>query len=127
HSYYSAPEVAFGTHWQNSASYIAAVYFHSSMERSIMFMSPLPSRVLKEGDEPPIADLSNEENHTLKTFKWMTQINTLLGGRLVRMWENTMCSVAAREKGRALLEQLVLSPTFVPATFLSIVTTSASC
>ncbi|XP_071760821.1 protein LEG1 homolog [Centroberyx gerrardi] len=121
-SHYSAPEVSFANSWMNSAEYIAAAHFQSNIQNSVQFMTPLPSRVLKEGDEPPnIADLSQEENHTLSIFSWMRNINSLLGGSLVRMWRGAMCSVATREKGRALLEQVLLNPGFASTTFLSII------
>lgn len=44
------------------------------------------------------------------------------GGTLVRLWRSAMCSVTTREKGREMLEQLLLNPSFVSSTFLSIVT-----
>ncbi|CAL8316857.1 unnamed protein product [Merluccius merluccius] len=127
-SYYSSTEVSFANSWQTSADYIAAVYFQSSLDKSVMFMSPLPSRVLREGDSAPnIADLSTEENHSLYIFSWMRSMNTVLGGSLVRLWRGSMCSITTREKGRGLLEQILLNPSFVPSTFLSIITSSTSC
>lgn len=33
---------------------------------------------MQETDTLPIADLSDEENHTLKTFGWMKSINDML-------------------------------------------------
>ncbi|KAM4633967.1 protein LEG1 homolog [Polymixia lowei] len=122
-SYYSSAEVSFANSWKNSAEYIAAVYFHSNLQRSVMFMTPLPSRVLKEGDQAPnIADLSSDENHTLSIFSWMNSMNRILGGSLVRMWRRAMCSVATREKGRALLEQLLMSPGFATRSVFAIIT-----
>ncbi|CAL8313861.1 unnamed protein product [Lota lota] len=124
---YSATEVGFADSWQNSADFIAAVNFQSNIERSLMFMSPLPSRVLKEGDRAPhIADLSAEENHTLYIFSWMRSMNTILGGTMTRLWRSAMCSIATREKGRALLEQVLLNPGFSTSTFLSLITATAS-
>lgn len=78
-SYYSSPEVAFAKSWLNAADYVAAAYFQSSLNNSVLFMRPLPSRVLQEGDSAPnIADLSTEENHTLYVFGWMARMNTIL-------------------------------------------------
>ncbi|XP_047429671.1 protein LEG1 homolog [Mugil cephalus] len=128
-SHYSSAEVTFANSWLNSAEYVAAARFQSSLEKSAMFMSPMPSRILKDGDNAPhIADLSQEENHTLSIFSWIKNINTLLGGSLVRMWKSAMCSVSTRERGRSLLEQLLLNPGFATSTFLSIITgMSTSC
>ncbi|KAJ3606307.1 hypothetical protein NHX12_025828 [Muraenolepis orangiensis] len=127
-SYYSSSEVSFANSWQSSADFVAAVYFHSNIERSVMFMTPLPGRVLKEGDQAPnIADLSTEENNTLRIFAWMRSTNTMLGGTLVNIWRRTMCSIATREKGRVLLEQILLNPGFAPRTLLSIVTSATGC
>ncbi|CAL8317855.1 unnamed protein product [Boreogadus saida] len=124
---YSAPEVSFADSWQSSADFIAASNFQSNLEKSVMFMSPLPSRILKEGDRAPhIADLSVDENHSLYIFSWMRSMNTILGGTMTRLWRSAMCSITAREKGRALMEQLLLNPGFSTATFLSIIATTAS-
>ncbi|XP_064196114.1 liver-enriched gene 1, tandem duplicate 1 [Anguilla rostrata] len=119
--YYSAPEGSFSRYWTDSVNYVAALHFHSSIEKSKPFMSPLPSRVLREGDSPPnIPDLSAEENHTLRIFKWMDSMNKVLGGRLVQMWRKAMCSEKTREKGQALLQGLVLDPKFAVTGLLSV-------
>ncbi|XP_010881215.2 protein LEG1 homolog [Esox lucius] len=122
-SAYSSPEASFANSWMNSADYVAAAYFQSSMNNSVLFLSPLPSRLLKEGDSPPnIADLSAEENHALYIFDWMNRMNKILLGSLVKMWRSAMCSDKAREKGRELLKDLVLNPKFAVSTFVSILT-----
>uniref|UniRef100_A0A3B4U6D9 Protein LEG1 homolog n=1 Tax=Seriola dumerili TaxID=41447 RepID=A0A3B4U6D9_SERDU len=122
-SHYSSSEVSFANSWLNSAEYVSAAHFQSSLEKSVMFLTPLPGRILQEGDSAPnIADLSQEENHTLYIFTWMKNINSLLGGSLVRLWRSAMCSVTTREKGREMLEQLLLNPSFATNSFLSIVT-----
>ncbi|XP_028253554.1 liver-enriched gene 1, tandem duplicate 1 [Parambassis ranga] len=124
---YSAEEVAFVNSWLNSAEYVAAAHFQSNMERSVKFITPLPSRILREGDSAPnISDLSQEENHSLAVFSWMRSINSLLGGTLLRMWKNAMCSVDTREKGGQLLEQLLLNPSFATNTFLALITGMAT-
>ncbi|KAK9956000.1 hypothetical protein ABG768_013759 [Culter alburnus] len=120
---YSSPEVRFGLSWISSAAYVAAARFHANIEKSEKFMAPLPSRVLQESDSPPnIADLSAEENHTLYVFGWMSSVNQLLGGSLVSLWRSAMCSAPAREKGQALLHDLVLDPKFPGASLMSILT-----
>uniref|UniRef100_A0A3Q3SB37 Chromosome 24 C6orf58 homolog n=1 Tax=Mastacembelus armatus TaxID=205130 RepID=A0A3Q3SB37_9TELE len=122
-SHYSSAEVSFAHSWLSSAEYIAAAHFHSNLERSALFMSLLPRRILRVGDSAPnISDLNEEENHTVYVFSWMKNINTLLGGSLVRLWRSAMCSVNTREKGREMLEQLLLNPNFATHTFLSIIT-----
>ncbi|XP_036438364.1 liver-enriched gene 1, tandem duplicate 1 [Colossoma macropomum] len=122
-THYSSPERSFIDSWLHSAQYVGASHFHSSMEKSVQFMTPLPSRVLQETDKPPkIADLSTEENHTLYIFSWMTSINKLLGGTLTSMWQRAMCSAAARVKGRALLDDLLFNPQFATSSMLSILT-----
>ncbi|KAL7889060.1 hypothetical protein AOLI_G00040340 [Acnodon oligacanthus] len=122
-THYSSTEQSFTESWLNSAQFVAASHFQSSIEKSVQFMTPLPSRVLLETDSPPkIADLSAEENHTLYIFSWMTSVNKLLGGTLTSMWQRAMCSAAARAKGRALVEDLVLNPQFAPGSMLSILT-----
>ncbi|XP_027140226.1 protein LEG1 homolog isoform X2 [Larimichthys crocea] len=121
-SHYSSVEMSFAQNWVNSAEYVSAAHFHSNLNNSARFLTPLPNRVLKVGDSPPnIADLSEDENHTLSIFSWMSNINTLLGGSLVRMWKSAMCSVTTREKGRELLNQLLLDPRFATTSFLSII------
>ncbi|XP_029281720.1 liver-enriched gene 1, tandem duplicate 1 [Cottoperca gobio] len=122
-SQYSSVEVAFAKSWLNSAEYVSAAHFQSNLEQSAMFLTPLPSRILKEDDVAPnIADLNHEENHSLYIFSWMTNANSLLGGRLVSLWKRAMCSVSTREKGREMLQQLLLNPGFATTTFLSIAT-----
>ncbi|KAK6297341.1 protein LEG1 homolog [Coregonus clupeaformis] len=122
-SYYSSPEVAFANTWMNAADYMAATYFQSNLNNSVLFMRSLPSRVLQEGDSAPnIDDLSTEENHTLYIFSWMTSMNRILMGSLVKMWRSAMCSDKAREKGRELLQNLVLDPKFAVSTSVSILT-----
>ncbi|XP_017264547.1 protein LEG1 homolog [Kryptolebias marmoratus] len=126
-SHYSSEEVSFANSWLNSAEYVSAAHFHSSLEKSVLFISPLPSRILKEGDVAPnIADLTQEENQSLSIFSRMRWINTFLGGRLVNMWKGAMCSVSTREKGKELMEQLMLNPGFATTTFLSIITGMAT-
>ncbi|KAK5853130.1 hypothetical protein PBY51_006947 [Eleginops maclovinus] len=122
-SHFSSVELSFSKNWLNSAEYVSAAHFQSNLANSAMFLTPLPGRILKEGDQAPnIADLSTDENHSLSIFSWMSNANTLLGGRLVSMWKSAMCSVQTREKGREMLGQLLLDPTFATTTFLSIVT-----
>ncbi|XP_061602809.1 protein LEG1 homolog [Cololabis saira] len=122
-SHYSSEEVSFANNWLNSAEYVSAAHFQASLEKSAMFMTPLPSRILKEGDKAPnIADLSQEENHSLSIFTWMRNIDRFLGGSLLRLWKRAMCSVTSREKGKDLLEQLLLNKSFATSTFLSIIT-----
>ncbi|XP_077566471.1 liver-enriched gene 1, tandem duplicate 1 [Stigmatopora nigra] len=122
-SHYSDPEVKFASSWLNSAEYVSAAYFQSSLDKSILFLTPLPGRILKDGDSAPnIADLSQEENHTLSIFGWMKSMDTILLGSLTGMWRSSMCSVTTREKGREMLEQLLLNPSFATNTFLSIIT-----
>ncbi|XP_068433556.1 protein LEG1 homolog [Clinocottus analis] len=121
-SHYSSAEVSFSKNWQNAAEYVSAAHFHSNLENSANFISPLPSRILQDGDSAPnIANLSDAENHTLYIFSWINSINSLLGGTVVRMWRSAMCSVSTREKGRDMLGQLLLDPRFATSTFLSIV------
>lgn len=43
------------------------------------------------------------------------------GGSLVRMWTGAMCSVTAREKGREMLGQLLLNPSFATSSLLTII------
>ncbi|XP_078130849.1 liver-enriched gene 1, tandem duplicate 1 [Sander vitreus] len=128
-SHYSSTEVSFAKSWVNSAEYVSAAHFQSNLQKSSMFISPLPSRILRVDDSAPnIADLSSEENHTLYVFSWMNSVNNLLGGTLVRMWKSAMCSVNRREKGSEMMEQLLLDPTFATQTFLSIITgMTSSC
>ncbi|XP_077408086.1 protein LEG1 homolog [Vanacampus margaritifer] len=127
-STYSAPEVTFASSWLNSAEYVSAANFQSSLEKSVMFLTPLPGRILQEGDHAPnISDMTQEENHTLSVFAWMNSMNTALNGSLVRMWRRVMCSVTTREKGREMLEQLLLNPGFATGTFLSIITGTSGC
>lgn len=106
-SVYSSKEIEFANSWANSGEYVAAAHFQSNMANSVPFITPLPSRILQacprntrpvqlthnlwilkvtsvtcpfmqEADSYPIADLSAEENHTLKTFGWMKSINDIL-------------------------------------------------
>ncbi|KAM9840281.1 protein LEG1 homolog [Aulostomus maculatus] len=122
-SSYSPVEVSFAEGWLNSANFVSAARFQSSLEKSILFLAPLPGRILLEGDSAlPIADLSPEENHTLSTFSWMKLMDQVLRGMLTNMWNTAMCSVTSREKGQEMLEQLLLNSTFAPETFVSIVT-----
>ncbi|XP_041832685.1 liver-enriched gene 1, tandem duplicate 1, partial [Melanotaenia boesemani] len=122
-SHYSSEELSFAESWLNSAEYVSAAHFQANLEKSTLFLTPLPSRILRAGDVAPnIADLSQEENHSLSVFSWIKSMNTILGGTLVRMWKSAMCSVTTREKGRELLEQLLLNPSFATGTFLSIIT-----
>uniref|UniRef100_A0A3B5LHR0 Protein LEG1 homolog n=1 Tax=Xiphophorus couchianus TaxID=32473 RepID=A0A3B5LHR0_9TELE len=122
-SHYSAEEQSFADSWLDSAEYVAAAHFHSNLEKSVLFLNPLPSRILRAGDASPnIADLTEEENYSLTIFSWMKNINTILGGSMVRMWKGAMCSVTTREKGKELLEQLLTNPSFPTATFLSFIT-----
>ncbi|KAF7655715.1 hypothetical protein LDENG_00051970 [Lucifuga dentata] len=84
---------------------------------------PTAKSSTEDGDSAPnIADLSQEENHTVSVFSWMKSTNTALGGVMPRMWRRAMCSISNREKGRAMLEQLLLNPGFATTTFLSILT-----
>ncbi|XP_008311053.1 protein LEG1 homolog [Cynoglossus semilaevis] len=126
---FSSTELSFSNSWLNSAEYVAAARFQSNLENSVRFITPLPSRILLEGDVAPnIPDLSETENHILQIFNWMQSIDSLLAGRLVPTWQNAMCSVRTREEGRKMLENLLLDSTYATSSFLSIVTGMAlSC
>ncbi|XP_069014589.1 protein LEG1 homolog [Embiotoca jacksoni] len=128
-SHYSSEEMSFASSWLSSAEYVSAAHFQSNLEKAVMFLNPMPGRVLKDGDVAPnIADLSAEENHTLRIFSWKKNINFVLGGTLESLWKNAMCSVTTREKGGELLEQLMLNPTFPTSTFMTIISSmSTSC
>ncbi|MEQ2223186.1 hypothetical protein ILYODFUR_034222 [Ilyodon furcidens] len=128
-NHYSSEEKSFANSWLESAEYVAAAHFHSNLEKSLLFVSPLPSRLLQDGDVAPnIADLSKEENYSLSIFSWMRNINFILGGSMVRMWKAAMCSMTSRERGKELLEQLIINPSFPTTTFLSVITEmSRSC
>uniref|UniRef100_A0A3B4ZRZ8 Protein LEG1 homolog n=1 Tax=Stegastes partitus TaxID=144197 RepID=A0A3B4ZRZ8_9TELE len=128
-SHYPSEEVSFANSWLSGADYLAAAHFQTNMERAEKFVVPLPARVLKKDDSAPyIEDLSAEENHTVYIFSWMKRINTMLFGTLLRLWKSAMCSVSTREKGRELLEQLLLNPSFATASFMSIIKDmSSSC
>ncbi|KAL4649089.1 hypothetical protein GN956_G7039 [Arapaima gigas] len=76
---YSEPEQKFSRIWIESTEFMAATHIHSSLEKAVPLMAPLPGRILKEGDKPPnIADLSKEENHALYIFYWMESMNSNL-------------------------------------------------
>ncbi|XP_034556013.1 protein LEG1 homolog [Notolabrus celidotus] len=125
--HYSAPEVSFANAWLNSAEYVSAAHFQSSLELAAKFIVPLPGRVLKEGDVAPnIEGLSQEENSMLNTFSWLDSINRVMGGTLVSVWRKGMCSVTTREKGRDLLEQVMLTPAYSSISFMGIVTSMAT-
>uniref|UniRef100_A0A3Q1ICL7 Protein LEG1 homolog n=2 Tax=Anabas testudineus TaxID=64144 RepID=A0A3Q1ICL7_ANATE len=128
-SHYSSTEVSFANNWLNTAEYVSAAHFQSNVQNTVMFLVLLPSRVLRENDSAPnIADLSQDENRTLTIFSWLKNINSLFGGTLVRLWRKAMCSTETREKGREMLEQLLLNPSFPTHTFFSIITgMSRSC
>ncbi|XP_074541908.1 protein LEG1 homolog [Halichoeres trimaculatus] len=106
----SGPELSFANAWLNSTEYVAAAHFQSSLELASKFLEPLPSQVLREDDVAPnIERLSQEENQMLKTFTWLDSINTTMGGTLVSVWQKAMCTVSTREKGRAMLERILLN------------------
>ncbi|XP_061610840.1 protein LEG1 homolog [Phyllopteryx taeniolatus] len=126
-SQYSTPEVDFASSWLNSAEYLSVTNFQSAFDKSVVFLTPLPGRILQEGDSAPnIPDMTPEENHTLSVFSWMKTMRSLLGGTVLRMWRSTMCSVANREKGREMLEKLLLNMDFDKGTFLSIISGMAT-
>uniref|UniRef100_A0A4W4G8A3 Chromosome 6 open reading frame 58 n=1 Tax=Electrophorus electricus TaxID=8005 RepID=A0A4W4G8A3_ELEEL len=123
---YSGLEGSFSESWLSSAQYLASTHFLSSVEMSELLMAPLPGRVLLDSDKPPnIADLSAEENHTLYVFSWINSVNKWLGGSLTTLWQRAMCSSSAREKGRALLQDVALNPRFALASIFSILTEMA--
>ncbi|XP_042359782.1 protein LEG1 homolog [Plectropomus leopardus] len=127
-SHFYSTEVSFANSWLNLAEYVSAARFQSSLTKAAPFIAPLPSRVLKANDSAPnIADMSEEENRTLATFSWMNYINNVLFGSLVSSWKKAMCSMETREKGREMMEQLLLNPSYATSTFLTIVTGMGSC
>lgn len=46
-SHYSSVEVSFAHSWLNSAEYVAAARFQTNMEKAVLFLTPLPSRILQ--------------------------------------------------------------------------------
>ncbi|XP_076021528.1 protein LEG1 homolog [Genypterus blacodes] len=121
-SSYSGPETTFIKSWLSSAEYAAAAHTHFTLKKAGMIAAPLPGRVLREGDQAPnIADLSAEENHSVSVFSWMANINTLMGGLVPRTWRTVMCSVSNRQRGSAMMESLMLDPTFATSKFLTII------
>ncbi|CAJ1077348.1 protein LEG1 homolog [Xyrichtys novacula] len=128
-THYSAQEVSFSQSWVNSAEFVSAARFQSSLDNASKFITPLPSRILKESDNPPkVPDLSDEENHTLYVFSWMNSINSIMGGTLVQAWKQSMCSADLRAKGRDMMVQLMLNPAFPTSSFVAVVSGMAlSC
>ncbi|XP_068610091.1 protein LEG1 homolog [Brachionichthys hirsutus] len=127
-SHYSSAEQTFTEAWLNSAQYVSACRYHSTLEKASLFLAPMPSRILREDDSAPnISDLTLEENRMLNTFNWLNSINNFFGGRLLSMWNRSMCSVATRENGRQMLEQLLLNPSFAASSFLTIVNRMREC
>ncbi|CAL1585950.1 unnamed protein product [Knipowitschia caucasica] len=126
---YSSVEKNFAQSWLNAGEYVAAARFQSSLDLASQFMAPLPGRILKEDDVPPnIPDLTAEENHSLYIFSWMRSADSFLGGTLVNLWRNAMCSVTTRESGREMLRQLLFNTEYATSSFLTIVTSmSTSC
>ncbi|XP_018597907.1 liver-enriched gene 1, tandem duplicate 1 [Scleropages formosus] len=119
--HYSNPEQKFSRIWVDSTEFMAATHLQSSLDKAAPLLIPLPGRVLKEDDSPPnIADLSEAENHALYIFYWMESMNSVLEGVLKTMWRSAMCSIPAREKGQAVLRDLVLEPKFAVAGLMSI-------
>uniref|UniRef100_A0A3Q0QV47 Uncharacterized protein n=1 Tax=Amphilophus citrinellus TaxID=61819 RepID=A0A3Q0QV47_AMPCI len=104
-SHYSSVEVSFANSWLNSAEFVSAARFQSNLAKSVLFLSPLPSRIL-----------------LVHTFSFVIYLFTERGGSLVNLWKRAMCSVNTRQKGAELLEQLLLNPSFATSTFLSIIT-----
>ncbi|XP_042358961.1 protein LEG1 homolog [Plectropomus leopardus] len=127
-SHFSPAEQSFANSWLNNAEYISAAHFHSSLTKAAMYIVPLPSRVLKAGDNAPyIADLTDDENRTLATSYWINYIDSIMGGSLVSSWKKAMCSMETREKGREMMEQLQINPSYGTSTFVSIVTGMSGC
>ncbi|KPP69903.1 hypothetical protein Z043_111307 [Scleropages formosus] len=119
--HYSNPEQKFSRIWVDSTEFMAATHLQSSLDKAAPLLIPLPGRVLKEDDSPPnIADLSEAENHALYIFYWMESMNSVLEGVLKTMWRSAMCSIPAREKGQAVLRDLVFEPKFAVAGLMSI-------
>ncbi|CAN9507733.1 unnamed protein product [Ophioblennius macclurei] len=120
---YSPEEVSFANDWLDSASYVAGAHFHLNLENAFLFAAPMPSRVLKVGDVAPnIADLTVEENYSLKTFSWIKKINKTLFGMLKTLWTKAMCSVETRERARELMKNLMLNTQFATENFMSVIT-----
>ncbi|XP_074541958.1 protein LEG1 homolog [Halichoeres trimaculatus] len=123
----SGPELSFANAWLNSTQYVAAAHFQSGLELATKFLEHLPSQVLKEDDVAPnIERLSQEENQMLMTFTWLDSINTRMSGTLVSVWQKAMCTVSTREKGRALLERILLNTDYNAIGFLGDVTLMAA-
>uniref|UniRef100_A0A3Q1G6X6 Uncharacterized protein n=1 Tax=Acanthochromis polyacanthus TaxID=80966 RepID=A0A3Q1G6X6_9TELE len=112
-SKYSSEEVAFFTAWMDGAQYYEACHHHTIES----FLS-----LQKDDVAPDIEGLTPEENHTVYILNWMKTINSLFFGSPVRLWKSAMCSVSARQQGRNMMNELVLSPTFPKATFMSMIT-----
>ncbi|XP_041660829.1 protein LEG1 homolog [Cheilinus undulatus] len=126
-TFYSSKEVSFANSWLYIFDYLSAVYFQSNLEDSAKFITSLPSRVLTEEDNAPkIPDLSKEENHSLYIFSWLESINSIMGGTLAQAWKRAMCSAELREKGRDMMVQLVLNPSFPTTSFMTIISGAAA-
>ena len=72
----------------------------------------LPTRALLSGDVPPfIHDQSRTANEALALIQLIWDANRLSAGRLVADWKRAMCTKAARDEGRALLDNLEIELT----------------
>uniref|UniRef100_A0A3Q0QVS5 Phospholipase B-like n=1 Tax=Amphilophus citrinellus TaxID=61819 RepID=A0A3Q0QVS5_AMPCI len=112
--HYSSVEVSFANSWLNSAEFVSAARFQSNLAKSVLFLSPLPSRILLVHTFKPHAS-AWYDTCSHKPTKYYC-------GSLVNLWKRAMCSVNTRQKGAELLEQLLLNPSFATSTFLSIIT-----
>nr|XP_020488107.1 protein LEG1 homolog [Labrus bergylta] len=126
-SHYSAPEMSFANSWLNSGEFVAAAHFQSNLEKASKFITPLPGRILKEGDVAPnIEGLSDAENNVLNTFSWMDTLDKAVDGSLVSYWKKAMCSLRTREQGSQLLEELLSTKAYSSITFMGVLATMAT-
>ncbi|XP_041661129.1 protein LEG1 homolog [Cheilinus undulatus] len=126
-SHYSEPEKAFLTSWLNLAEFVAAAHFLSSLEKAGKFISPLPRRILKDGDVAPnIEGLTEEENKSLHTFAWLDSLNSQAPISLLDSWKGAMCSVETRAKGAQLLDDVLSAEPYTSISFMGVLVRMAT-
>ncbi|KFV01087.1 UPF0762 protein C6orf58, partial [Tauraco erythrolophus] len=108
--YLSDPEANFGEDWANGVDFIAATHFSTDLQTINKFQAFLPQRMLVEGDLlPSISDFSPQQNRVLLSLRALHKGNQLTGGLLLKLWQKTMSTEAARKLGRKLIEDLASS------------------
>lgn len=116
---FAEEESHFGTAWASLVEFVAAAHFNTDFNGTTSQQTLLPDRMLIKGDKAPnIANLPKLTNRGIYMVEKLSSLNSVSGGRVLKLWKRAMCSKEGRVEGRELINEGIRNPAvLIPGLF----------